>query len=39
MRTVGWFTTVVVGIAAALALFAGARSLPDIKRYLKIRGM
>jgi hypothetical protein len=39
MRTVGWFTTVIGGAFAALALVVGVRSLPDIKRYLRMRGM
>ncbi len=39
MRTIGLLTTVVgAGIAAAAAVI-GVRSIPDIKRYLKIREM
>lgn len=39
MRTVGLLTTVVGAGIAALAAFVGVRSIPDIKRYLKIRQM
>jgi len=39
MRTVGRLTTVVGVCIAAVAAFVGVRSIPDIKRYLKIRQM
>ncbi|MDQ1714667.1 MAG: hypothetical protein QOG52_1744 [Frankiaceae bacterium] len=39
MRTVGIITTFVVGLLAAAGLVVGARSLPDIKRYLRMRSM
>lgn len=39
MRTVGRLTTVVGICIAAVATFVGVRSIPDIKRYLKIRQM
>ncbi len=39
MRRVGIVTTVVGAAAAALALVVGVRSIPDIKRYLRIRAM
>ncbi len=39
MRTVGWLTTVAVACVAAVAAFVGVRSIPDIKRYLKMRQM
>jgi hypothetical protein len=39
MRTVGIGTTVVGGLVLAVALVVGVRSVPDIKRYLKIRSM
>ena len=39
MRTVGLLTTIVVAGIAAVAAFVGVRSIPDVKRYLKIRQM
>ncbi len=39
MRTVGLLTTIVGAGIAALAAVVGVRSIPDIKRYLKIRQM
>jgi uncharacterized membrane protein YuzA (DUF378 family) len=39
MRTIGILTTVVVAIGALFALFVGVRSVPDVKRYLRIRSM
>jgi hypothetical protein len=39
MRAVGWITSAIAGGIAALVVFIGARSIPDIKRYLKMRGM
>jgi len=39
MRTVGLFTTVVGAALAALVVAVGIRSVPDIKRYLKMRQM
>lgn len=39
MRTVGTFTTVVMSVVAAGAAYIGVRSLPDIRRYLKMRSM
>ena len=39
MRAVGMFTTVVVAAVTAAAVAIGIRSLPDIKRYLKMRDM
>ncbi|MDQ1703361.1 MAG: hypothetical protein QOF57_2613 [Frankiaceae bacterium] len=39
MRTVGVITTVIVGAVALTGLVVGVRSLPDIRRYLRIRAM
>lgn len=39
MRTVGIVTTVVVAAAVATGVVVGVRSIPDIKRYLRIRQM
>ncbi len=39
MRTLGKVTAVLLSAGAVGALVAGVRSVPDIKRYLKIRQM
>lgn len=39
MRTIGKLTSVVGAVAAALVVVVGVRSIPDIKRYLKMRSM
>ena len=39
MRTVGIAATVVAAAVAAGALVLGVISIPDIKRYLKMRAM
>ena len=39
MRTIGKLTTVVLLAAAATAVVVGVRSIPDIKRYKRIREM
>jgi len=39
MRTLGIVTTIVSATVAAIAVAIGIRSVPDIKRYLKIRQM
>lgn len=39
MRTVGLLTTIVGAGIAAVAAVVGVRSIPDIKRYLKMRQM
>ncbi len=39
MRTIGILTVVVGGIGALFAVFVGVRSVPDVKRYLRIRSM
>jgi hypothetical protein len=39
MRRVGIVTSVVAAAAAALAVVVGVRSIPDVRRYLKMRAM
>ena len=39
MRTIGRLTTLVGAAVAAVAMVVGVRSIPDVKRYLKIRSM
>ncbi len=39
MRTVGLLTTIVGAGIAAVAAIVGVRSIPDVKRYLKMRQM
>ncbi len=39
MRVIGLFTTGVGAIVAAVVVVVGIRSVPDIKRYLKMRKM
>lgn len=39
MRSLGVFTTVVGGAVAVVVLVVGIASMPDIRRYLKIREM
>ncbi len=39
MRTVGIITTSVAGVVGLFALAIGIRSVPDFKRYLRMRSM
>lgn len=39
MRTVGIVTTGVAGLVALFGVALGVRSVPDVKRYLRIRSM
>ncbi|CAN5256434.1 hypothetical protein BH18ACT9_BH18ACT9_01910 [soil metagenome] len=39
MRTVGIVTTGVLGVVGLIAIIVGIMSIPDVKRYLKIRQM
>jgi len=39
MATVGVIATTVVGVLVAAGLYIGARSIPDLRRYLRIRHM
>jgi len=36
---VGWVTLAVLAIIVLVALYVGLRSIPDIRRYRKIRNM
>jgi hypothetical protein len=39
MRTIGIITTGLVGIVAVVGAVVGLRSIGDLKRYLRMRGM
>jgi hypothetical protein len=39
MQAIGITATVIAGLVVAGALVLGARSVPDVRRYLKIRRM
>ncbi|PBA03615.1 DUF6893 family small protein [Mycobacterium avium] len=39
MQVVGWAATVVIGLVVVGAVVIGAVSVPDIRRYLRIRRM
>jgi len=39
VRIVGLVATGLVAVAAAIAALAGVRSVPDVKRYLRMRRM
>jgi len=39
MRTVGMATTIIAAVIALGAIGIGIRSVPDIKRYLRMRQM
>jgi hypothetical protein len=39
MRAIGMFTTGIGAVVVAVAVVVGIRSVPDIKRYLKMRKM
>ncbi|MGW5382147.1 DUF6893 family small protein [Nocardia sp. NPDC003963] len=39
MQTVGVIATALVAAAAAAGVYLGVRSVPDLRRYLKIRHM
>ncbi|WP_434598798.1 DUF6893 family small protein [Streptomyces sp. A5-4] len=39
MRILGMITTGVAAVAAAAALVVGVMSIPDIRRYLRMRSM
>ena len=39
MRTLGWITATLGAAALAVAAVVGVQSIPDIKRYLKMRQM
>jgi hypothetical protein len=39
MATVGWIATAVVGIIIVGGVVVGVTTVPDVRRYLKIRNM
>lgn len=39
MDIVGWVATGVVGVIVVGGLYVGVRSIPDMRRYLRIRNM
>ncbi|WP_375336038.1 hypothetical protein [Nocardia sp. SYP-A9097] len=39
MEAVGVIATVVFGVVVVAGLYVGVRSIPDVRRYLKIRHM
>lgn len=39
MEVVGWVAVVIAAIIVVLAALIGVRSIPDARRYLKIRRM
>lgn len=39
MEQIGWAATIVVAALAVAAVVVGVRSVPDIKRYLRMRRM
>jgi len=39
MRTVGFIFTGLIGVVLLLGVFVGVRSIPDIRRYFRIRSM
>jgi Family of unknown function (DUF6893) len=39
MKNLGIFTLVLVGLAFAIGVFIGVRSIPDVKRYVEMRRM
>ena len=39
MRGIGWFTTLVAMAVGAAAAVIAVKSIPDIKRYLRMRDM
>lgn len=39
MDTIGWIATGIVGVLVVGGLYVGVRSIPDMRRYLRIRNM
>lgn len=39
MDSVGWVATAVVGVIVVGGVYIGVRSIPDMRRYLRIRNM
>ncbi|WP_413642147.1 DUF6893 family small protein [Mycobacterium sp. RTGN5] len=39
MATIGWIATIAVGVVIVGGVVVGVGSVPDIRRYLKMRSM
>jgi hypothetical protein len=39
MATIGWIATIAVGVVVVGGVVVGVSSVPDIRRYLKMRSM
>lgn len=39
MEVLGWITTVVVALIVLAGVVVGVRSIPDVRRYLRMRQM
>lgn len=39
MAIIGWIALIIVALVVLLALYVGIRSIPDVRRYLRIRNM
>lgn len=39
MRILGFITLIIILLVVLVGLFVGIRSIPDIRRYLKIKAM
>ena len=39
MAAMGWVATGVIGVVVVGGLYVGIRSIPDMRRYLRIRDM
>jgi hypothetical protein len=39
MKAIGMLTTAVVGVGVVMGAVLGLRSVPDVKRYLRMRSM
>jgi hypothetical protein len=39
MRAIGWTATVIVGLVVLGGLVLGVRSIPDARRYMRMRRM
>jgi len=39
MKVIGLITVIIVGLVVLIGVIVGLRSIPDVRRYLKIRAM
>jgi hypothetical protein len=39
MRIIGLITVIIVALVVLIGVIVGVRSIPDVRRYLKIRAM